>query len=239
MQLSRVWFLLEPFDVEYKKYLILGALNEINADWTVGKILGSIHEISEYIKDLNLFVSDSKISNSSLSLLSDEESEIYTKYRRMSKNGSNWDQIFEIIIECHNIFSEKIKEGIDLRKKISERVKIFSITPELAGHKKGILIMRNIETHDLDFYSWGCAKINNDKMGVIMKKIHTDIMSYSLSYEYIVSELINSLGMNNNKLYVVIAEILESDVVTDDLLKMTKEKFTDFIIEDLGIQNKG
>jgi hypothetical protein len=239
MELSRVWFLLEPFDVEYKKYLILGALNKINSDWNVGKYVEGIQEISEYIKDLNLFVSDTKISDSSLSLLSETEAEIYTRYRRISKNGSSWDQIFEIIVECHYLFSEKIKEGIELWKEMGERVRVFSITPELRGHKKGILIMRNVETQDLDFYSWGCAKIQDNKMGVVMKKIHTGIMSYSLSYEYIISELITSLGIKSNKKpHVVIAEILGSGIVTDDILKMVKEKFTDFIIEDMETQNK-
>lgn len=239
MDLSRVWFLMEPFDVEYKKYLILNALSKINSDWSIGNFVEGIQEISEYIKDLNLFVSDSKISDASLSLLSDTEMEIYTRYRRISKNGSNWDKIFEIIVECHYLFTEKIKEGIEMWKKIGEKVRVFTITPESRGDRKGILIMRNIETNELDFYSWGCGKVMGNKLGVVMKKLHTEINSYSLSYEYIISELIRDLDLEDSKkIHVVIAEILESKEITEDLLKMIKNKFTDFIVSELEAHDK-
>jgi hypothetical protein len=123
---------------------------------------------------------------------------------------------------------------MEILREEQEKIKIFKIGSRYSQIKtskeSGVLLIRNMITDRIIPYYWRETKMtmndDQEKEVVVMKKISLKAKSFSLSYEYIYHEVLDSIGTDKNftpSFYVI--EIYENFNERSEIFKMAKERF--------------
>lgn len=220
----------EPIDLELKRYKILSEISKIENEWKAGNYINPTKKLSRMLEDLKIFATTNKLTEQSLMNLTEKEINTYNKYKNLSKNGDQFSDIFEIIVECHDIIINKIREGRNIIENLDKAMRIFSLTPDLSGSNNGILVISNTISNDFDLYTWGKTKINPEKTGLILKKVDNDLTKNEISYNNIIEDL---LASNHKKdPHIIIIEIENLHGLSNDLVTIAKNKFSDYLVEE-------
>jgi hypothetical protein len=222
--LSPVWFLQSPIDVEHKYYILLDFLQSVNLEIKSSRIYSPTKRIFSLIKDLNYFLQSGSVLEA--------EGELTEEEKRILLTPLSFDESQEVDQIAKNslkILYKYADLGINLWKNLEERIKIFSLEIPQGVSDMGITIFRNMSTDEVFSYWWKKTEMrigNESKKGVILKKIPILNNKYSMSYEFIVHETLDSMGVRNgSKFPCTIIEISEDFDLNSEIFKIAKEKF--------------
>jgi hypothetical protein len=228
-RLSPIWFLKSPIDVEYKYYILLNFLQSVNLEIKSSKIYSPVKRIFSIIKELEHFKKYESILITDYSLMEDEDVEVLDSYSDKIFSAEEKSELDQIIKNSLIILYKYADLGINLWKNIENRIKIFNLVIEEAQKNNGITIFRNMSTNEVFSYWWKKTEIKlgkEIKSGVVLKKIPILNNYYSMSYEYIVHETLDSMGIRNGSKYTcTIIEISEDFDLNSEIFKIAKEKF--------------
>jgi hypothetical protein len=112
--------------------------------------------------------------------------------------------------------------GASIWKNMEQRIRSFEIPSTQENNNYGILFLRNMATDEVYSYWWSFG----GSKGVLMKKVNLLNNFYSLSYEFLIHEVIQSIGLNLKDCPKTIVMEIEEDFNKDSvILKIAKELF--------------
>jgi hypothetical protein len=223
------WFIEHPVDQEYKQYILLDFLSTVNKDiadediyYPVKRIFSMIKEISS----LKVWIESNfdEIPND----ISKNIREVIQTYENSQLSKSEKEELFSIIETSLNILYKYADLGMDLWKNIESRIKAFSLSraTEDKNRDRGILIFRNMSTDHLISYWWQSGKTDKGSKGTMLKKILLRNSYYSMSYEFTVHEILDSMDIKGDLgMEVNVMEIYEDFSEESVTLKIAKELF--------------
>lgn len=222
-KIKKTWFLSHPIDQEHKQYLLLDFLQSINKDIKENEIYYSVKKIFSVTKELSLFKRWVRGQVETIPQGSDPE--IYDFFNSCSFSLEEQNEISEILNSSLDILYKYSELGIELWRSIEKRIKAFDLQKGDANERFGILIFRNMATDQIFTYIWSKGNLENSQ-GVIMKKINLRNDFFSMSYEFILHEILQEIGIRKiSNIRVTVMEIQEDCNQDSIILKIAKELF--------------
>ncbi len=222
------WFIEHPIDQEHKQYILLDFLSSVNKDIEKEDIYHPIKKIFSMIKDLSF--AKSWLNGNLKDLNQDQANSIKDIYKYLK--CSEFDEkekssLLKLIDGSLEILYKYADLGMDLWKSIESRIKIFRLhTEEGFENGIGILLCRNMATDHVTAYWWKIGETSDGSKGAIMKKVNVRNPYFSLSYEFIAHEVLDSLGLPPGfDPSVTVMEIYEDFDQESVTLKIAKELF--------------
>ena len=226
--LSPVWFLESPVDVEHKNYILLDFLQSVSSEIKNKKIYSPVKRIFNLVKELNYFLKYNSILSADFPL-SQEDKEILDSYYQGSFSEEETSEINQIVKTSLSILYRYADLGMNLWKNVESRIKIFNLEIPETYKDSGITIFRNMSTNEVFSYWWKKTEMRFEgetKKGIVLKKVPILNNYYSMSYEFIVHETLDSMGIRNgSKFPCTIIEISEDFNLNSEIFKIAKEKF--------------
>jgi len=219
------WFLDQPIDSEHKQYILLDFLKSVNKEIEKDNIYYPIKKIFTLIKDLR--VMDLILDGKSLAPeeMGKREKIIFDFYKELNlseEENIELKEIVEVSLGCLYRYAEL---GTNLWKNVEKRINTFSFAGENQSNDFGILILRNMASDEVHTYWWSRYKSAITSSGILMKRVNLLNSYFSLSYEFIVHEMMQNLGMKALNPQVTVMEISEDFNVESNVLKVAKELF--------------
>jgi hypothetical protein len=236
--IKTTWFIEYPIDQEYKQYILLDFLSTVNKDIQEEDIYYPIKRIFSMIKELTSV--KVWIENEVREIPEGSPQNIHnllTEFKNKNFSDSELDEILEIINNSLKILYKYADLGMSLWKNLENRIRSFSLKrfEKNGSSDSGILIFRNMSTDNVIIYWWQCGKTNKGSDATILKKIPIRNPYFSISYEFIVHEAIESLKIKSTVDPMVnIMEIYEDFKEESVILKVAKEIF----IREMGKEQR-
>jgi hypothetical protein len=220
------WFLQDPIDSEHKQYVLLDFLKSVNEDIKKDNIYHPIKKIFSTIKELTLMKRVIEKGEVEFEFLNKREKMILSYYENLIATKEEVDEIKNIIDISLASLYRYADLGTSLWKNIENRIKAFELCPDYKKNTFGVLILRNMATDEIHPYWWSKGESKESGPGVMMKKIPLLNSYYSLSYEFLIHELVNTIGIKHIEgPRVTIMEISEDFNKDSVILKVAKELF--------------
>lgn len=223
------WFIEHPIDQEYKQYVLLDFLSTVNKDIREEDIYYPIKRIFSMIKELtsvNIWM-EKEFKDIPKDLPANIK-KLVEYYENSKLEEFEKKEIKEIIENSLNILYKYADLGMDLWKNIESRIKSFNLERFGDALKKdnGILIFRNMSSDQLIAYWWQNGKTGRGSSGTLMKRVFLRNSYFSMSYEFIVHEIIEIMNLDHPiDPAVNIMEIYEDFNEESVTLKIAKELF--------------
>jgi hypothetical protein len=223
------WFIEYPIDQEYKQYILLDFLSTVNKDIEDEDIYYPIKRIFSMIKELTSV--KVWIENEFKEVSEELPSNIHdliTYFRGCDFSDDEVEEILSIIDNSLNILYKYADMGMSLWKNLENRIRAFSLERFTTKENRdcGILIFRNMSTDNVFVYWWQCGRTNKGSDATMLKKIPLRNPYFSMSYEFIAHEAIESLEIKKDvDPDINIMEIYEDFNEDSVILKIAKELF--------------
>ena len=223
------WFIEHPIDQEYKQYVLLDFLSTVNKDIAEEDIYYPIKRIFSMIKEITSI--KVWIENEFSQIPEDlplNIKKLVEYYEKSEVEDFEKEEIFKIIEMSLNILYKYADLGMELWKNIEGRIKAFSLERfgDVKNKDRGILIFRNMATDNLIAYWWQSGKNSNGPQGTLMKRVFLRDSYFSMSYEFIVHEILETMDLDRPVDPAVnIMEIYEDFTEDSVILKIAKELF--------------
>lgn len=221
--LESTWFLSKPFDTEHKQYVLLNFLQQVNRDIEREDYYPAIKNVFDLISELK-FARQLLEEKPQLPVKSIRQDQIWTEINREDYTTNEKNQILHIVNEALESLYGYVEIGSILWDNIRDKIKIFNFHKEKDPVNSGILIIRNMSTDEIFCHFWSKAKISSQE-AVIMKKIDLANNYFSLSYEYIINEILVEMDGRTTKPRVTVMEILDDFCSESSILKIAKDLF--------------
>jgi len=237
--LSTIWFLKEPIDIEHKEYILLDYLKSISKNINSKNCYPILRAVSKIVKSLNEFKKTNKIGATIMSQLTDEEKKYLKGFNFDKLEHGKKESILLIIESSLETLYEYSEIFLDMLKDEESKIKIFKVQSKFNSEKSepansGILIIRNMVNDKIIPYYWqGAVTLKTEhgnKQICVLKKIILKNSRYSMNYEYIYHEILDEFSIEKNvspELFVI--EIYEDFDENSDIYKLAKEKFIETI----------
>ena len=237
--LSTIWFIKEPIDIEHKEYVLLDYLKSISKNIDSKNCYSILRAVSKIVKSLNGFKKNNRIEASIIAQLSDEEKVFIENFNFDLLDQNRKDLIFDIIESSLEILYEYSEIFLDMLKDEESKIKIFKVQSKFNKEKEepansGILIIRNMVTDKIIPYYWqGAVTLkteNGNKQICVLKKIILKNSRYSMNYEFIYHEILDEFSIEKTispELFVI--EIYEDFDEDSNIYKLAKEKFIETV----------
>jgi len=226
--LKKTWFIQHPIDLEHKQYILLDFLKSVNKEIEKENIYYPVKKIFSMIKELShvkCLLEEKDIIPSKYLTQSTRELLDIIKECNLSEDESN--EALSILDSSLDILYKYADLGMDLWKNIENRIRTFEVTSEYSrSNDYGILILRNMATDEIIPYWWQSGKTNVGEKSIIMKQVPMLNCYFSLSYEFIIHEVIDYLKIDNKtQPRVTVMEISEDFNNNSVITKIAKELF--------------
>jgi hypothetical protein len=237
--LTPIWFVQEPIDQEHKEYILLDYLKFISKNIDQKNCYNILKEVSRIIKVLNNFKKDKCFKESDIKNLKNRDLSYIKSFNYNLLEKEKKEEILEIIDNSLETLYEYSEIFLEMLKDEESKIKIFRIQSRFSSQetidiKSGILIIRNMINDKIIPYYWQGSVIMKTAEGnkniCLLKKIPIKNPRYSMNYEYIYHEILDSFSVDKNispELFVM--EIYEDFNEDSEIYKLAKEKFIETI----------
>jgi hypothetical protein len=221
--IKKTWFLSHPIDQEHKQYILLDFLQSINKDIKENEIYYSIKKIFSLTKELSLF--KRWMTNQEKEISSGTDREIYDFFQESFFSKEEQSEILRILESSLEVLYKYSELGIELWKSIEKRIKAFDLYKGEIDKTYGVIIFRNMATDEIFSYIWSKGDFDKSQ-GVIMKKVNLRNNFFSMSYEFILHEILQEIGIRKmSSMRVTVMEIQEDCNQDSIIVKIAKELF--------------
>lgn len=234
--ISQIWFLKSPIDAEHKYYVLLDFLKSINEEIKKNNVYSPTKKIFSMIKDLDYFHKNGSMDGHKELFISEEDGMLLSYYKENEMDEEMKEEVRLILENSLKVLYKYADMGINLWKKMEERIKMYNLDVPESSQESGITIFRNMSTDEVFPYWWKKTgiKIGEEvRRGVVLKGISILNSKYSMSYEFILHESLISLGIQDGtKFPCTIIEISEDFDKSSEIFKIAKERFIQEIDPD-------
>ena len=188
------------------------------------------------IKDLDYFHKNGNMDGHKELFISEEDEMLLSYYKENEMDEAVKEEVRIILENSLKVLYKYADMGINLWKKMEERIKMYNLDVPESSQESGITIFRNMSTDEVFPYWWKKTgiKIGEEvRRGVVLKGISILNSKYSMSYEFILHESLISLGIQDGtKFPCTIIEISEDFDKSSEIFKIAKERFIQEIDPD-------
>lgn len=227
--LSPVWFLKSPTDVEEKYYILLDFLKSVNQEIKNDNFYVPFRAVLSLSKELEHFFKYKTIENFLDDRLSEEDLDLLDAYTNGYFADDEIDEIDEILKNSLRVLAKYAETGLKLLRNLENQIKIYNLEIQTDTNENGMVIFRSMTSNEIFTYWWKKTEIKigeEVKKGVMMKSIYIPHNYYSMSYEFIMCEILVAAGVDTmEKFPCVIIEISETFTQSSEIFKIAKEKF--------------
>jgi hypothetical protein len=227
--LSPVWFLKDPIDQEEKYYILLDFLKSVSKEIKKDNFHSPLRTVLSLSKELDHFYQYRTLENFLDENLSEEDLDLLDSYVNGYFSDDEINEIDEIIKNSLRVLGKYAESGLKLLRNLEEQIKIRSLEIVTDNKKNGIVIFRSMASDEIFTYWWNKTEIRigeETKKGVMMKPIYIPHNHYSMSYEFIMCEILVAAGVDSmEKFPCIIIEISETFNQSSEIFKIAKEKF--------------
>lgn len=224
--LKTTWFLLQPIDTEHKQYLLLDFLKSVNEDIKKDNIYLPVKKIFSIIRELTLMkclLEETEILKENLTKREKLILEYYENNFFTESEIENLEEIVDVSLASLYRYADL---GTTIWKTIEKRIKSFKISNVDIHDDCGILLLRNMATDEIYSYWWYRGKSSHDGNGLIMKKVNLLNNYFTLSYEFLIYDVVKTVGLDTRVCPKTIIMEIEEDFNKDSvILKIAKELF--------------
>lgn len=225
--IKSTWFIEHPIDQEHKQYLLLDFLSSVNKDLEKEDIYYPIKKIFSMIKELNFakyWLLDQLKREEEIS---DNIKKIISYLDNLNPCEKEKEELLKLTETSLTILYKYADLGMDLWKNIESRIRTFNLQPGNTTEKNlGLLICRNMSSDHITVYWWKTGETSKGSRGAIMKKVNPRNPYFSLSYEFIAHEVLDSMGLPLGiDPQVTVMEIFEDFDQESVTLKIAKDLF--------------
>jgi len=225
-EIKTTWFLHHPIDSEHKQYVLLDFLQSVNEDIQRDDIYTPVKKIFSMIRELALakgLLEKSEFINQNLTKGEKSVIEFYESSLFSEEENEELKEIVEISLASLYRYADL---GASIWKKIEQRINSFEIPTTSSEKNIGILLLRNMATDEVIPYWWYTGNSAANGNGVLMKKVNLLNSYYSLSYEFLIHEIVQNLNLELKECPRTIIMEIEEDFNKDSvILKIAKELF--------------
>jgi hypothetical protein len=237
--LTPIWFVMEPIDQEHKEYILLDYLKSISKNLDQKNCYNILKSVSRIIKILNNFKKNKNFIAEDLKTINSKDLSYIKGFNFNLISKEKREEIMIIIENSLETLYEYSEIFLEMLKDEESKIKIFRVqsrfsSPDALEVKSGILIIRNMINDKIIPYYWQGSVIMRTSEGnkniCLLKKIPIKNSRYSMNYEYIYHEILDSFSVEKNvspELFVM--EIYEDFDEESEIYKLAKEKFIETI----------
>jgi len=203
----------------------------VNYEIRRDNIYHPIQQVFSSIKELRLaekILSEKKIDIQKMDL---QEIQIFEKFTGSEFTEEEKDElrgIIDLSLDCLYKYAEL---GTNIWKKLEKRISFYNLRPDVKNSELGILLVRNLATDEIYSYWWSRYS-NATSFGIMMKRVKIPNNFFSISYDHLLNEILESVGVKSQDLKITAIEIYEDFNEESNILKIAKELF----IKDLENQ---
>jgi hypothetical protein len=227
--LSPVWFLKDPIDLEEKYYILLDFLKSVSQEIKKNNFHSPLRTVLSLSKELDHFYQYKTLENFLDENLSEEDLDLLDAYANGYFSDDEINEIDEIIKNSLRVLKKYAESGLKLLRNLEEQIKIHSLEVVTDNKKNGMVIFRSTTSNEIFTYWWNKTEIRlgeEVKKGIMMKPIYIPHDHYSMSYEFIMCEILVAAGVDSmEKFPCIIIEISETFNQSSEIFKIAKEKF--------------
>ena len=227
--LKNNWLTEDHIDFEYKKYMVLGYMQDIKSHYDRSELYPTLAEVIEHYKNLKQIKDNAnnikKSFNKDLSGIDWEKMELIHKQENIS------DDLFkelELIIDFSMpLFVEKINAGKEIYDTVEHNLSISTVGITPLRKEEGYLIINTTDHTEAHVYQYGFSVIKDVRESV--RQLYTEYVStytYTIvnTFEKIKQDLISTRKDLPNPAVYVIKNNVEIPF-TETLLPVAKRFF--------------
>jgi hypothetical protein len=227
--LSPVWFLKSPIDVEEKYYILLDFLKSVNKEIKNNNFYVPFRAVLSLSKELEHFLKYKTLDNFLDERLTEDDLDLLDSYINGYFDDNEIDEIDEILKNSLRVLAKYADTGLKLLRNLEGQIKIYNLEIQTDTKENGMVIFRSMTSNEIFTYWWKKTEIRigeEIKKGILLKSIYIPHNYYSMSYEFIMCEILVAAGIESmEKFPCVIIEISETFNQSSEIFKIAKEKF--------------
>jgi hypothetical protein len=231
--LSNNWLTEKYIDFEYKKYVVLAFLQDVNKDFEVQKLYPSLKELVTHYRHL-LTIKDKKeeLSKSFPQKAKEIDTEsMEIVYEKIFQNDQLMQELEQIIDFSLPRFERYLTEGKKIYESIEAQLNIFPVGVVPIHAKEGYMLIRDGKNADTKVYEYDITFFEQPEgkfRGIHTQYVNTWETGLKFTYQYIKLELIKEKqDLPNPATYAI-----ESDwalPLEETLLPIAKRRLLKFV----------
>jgi hypothetical protein len=193
--LSNDWLTEKCIDFEYKKYVLLAFLQDVDNDFEVQKLYPSLRELITHYRQLSaLKERKEELSNSFPKKAKELDTEnMSIIYERIFHDGQLMQELESIITFSLPQFERYLAEGKKIYETIESQLNIFPVGVVPIHAKEGYIFIRDGKNADTKVYEYDITLFEQPQgkyRGIHTQFVKTCESGLKFSYQYIKLELI-------------------------------------------------
>ncbi|MGB1204328.1 MAG: hypothetical protein ACPG5B_01710 [Chitinophagales bacterium] len=230
MQLSDNWITEGILDFEYKKYILLGYLKEVNRSFDEKKLYPFLSDLIFHYRNLRHLNDSKKLAKRSFPKKIDVEN-FSIVYENIMHDAAYMKEVERILDFALPKMEQKMYKGKEIYEAIDEKLQIFpvGIMPLMAD--EGYLLLKNGETSDTQVFDYKItifANANENYRAIRTKFITSYIRKFTNTYENIKLDLMRQHKDLPNPATFVIMSAFQFPL-QETLLPIAKRSFVRFV----------
>lgn len=212
-ELSNSWLTEPHIELEYKSYLVLAYLNELNRQYNQGKLYPHLAKLAEKYRELVLLkkAADNQEEGFERELAGFDFRNLRLEFKKLHSESGLFDEILKIIDFTLPRFSKALEEGKALFDFIEEQIAFMPVGIQPIYKSEGYLLIRQAAEKNTKVYEYRISKIQtqSDKLQMIGTEY---IQDYTLSfsgYSSIKTQLLHSRPKLPNPAVFAVESALE------------------------------
>jgi hypothetical protein len=227
-ELSPVWFIQEPIDLEHKQYVLLDFISSLTQDIKEKRAYSVIKKIEEFEDDL-IFYRKYGPDNYFISKLTEEELEYLFEVIEDREFEKEREEIEKILSWGIEVLEDVRVKVFKIVKKIEGKIRILDFQNPFSK-RSGVVVFVSKENGDIHPYWWKASPVvvgDRSSRGVIVKKIvYDENKKGEMDYQTLLEDLLKTIEIGNpDDQRTTVVEIDMTFSTSDDVFKIAKEKF--------------
>ncbi|MFN6039192.1 MAG: hypothetical protein ACK452_12045 [Bacteroidota bacterium] len=207
MNLSANWFTDNLIDLEFKKYILLGYLQEVRKQYSINKVFPHLNELILRRKELLDFISASFQFKNKGQLLKIDIRRTRLEYDNQSEKSQELKTLFEIAEFAIPLLSKEINDGVSIYDFVKSQLKVEPVGILPINKKEGYVLIhigKSNVVHVYRFLFTGILSREECKDTVKITYCGARCLNYLISFEKIKMELIlNYRDLPNPAVYKI------------------------------------
>lgn len=230
------WITKGLLDFEYKKYILLAYLKEVNKSFDESKLYPFLSDLIMHRQNLLSIKKNKKITKEQFpKKLSKIDFENFTvEYERLVEDDKYFKELEDIIGYAIPLFERHIVDGRDIYESVEEKLDIFPVGVVPLNQEAGYMFLREANKKNMRVYEYQITIFENANerfRGIKMEYVTSYFRNITNTYEMIKTDLIS----NHKKIANPATYAVESKLVLplkETLLPIAKRSLVRYIGND-------
>ena len=209
-KLSENWFMEDMIDFEYKKYLLLGYLQNVQKQFHENKLYPSLGELVQHYNKLMEFQQskDSIAQSFPKTLKGIDYEDLKLVYEKMPMNEKIMEELSHIVEFAIPQLKHGIHEGRDIYQLVEENIELTEVGVQPLRKDAGYLLIHEPKQQEIKVFEYLLSvfyQAGEKYRGIYLKYIDSIKKTLTVTYENVKIQLIKKYkGMPNPQTFLLL-----------------------------------